>query len=324
MAASGYLIRSPLSLLAIACPLPPVLASPVHRISSPEMGTLSFSELAEQTVRRILELGFTRGILSSLLILGSLVCLLICALAGLGAYLRRHDTYLSEKARMRDRYEGKQQEMKSNIFATCQFRPRTRTRLSRYIFTGPSSPVTRINIHASSIPRKIVTTPLSTPSKLPNISTRVSSSPQTSPLRSALSKSTRPRVSRTHSFFFPSRRRSSPVSPKSVRWADQIAVSVTATVEMSVRGGDGEKEQATLDAEMDIGSQTVGEKEPRAVLVDVTLDQLASELRARDRGEITRRMRVDDDDDNVNNTQTSDSQKQQSPIVVLFKDKIDW
>lgn len=237
-----------------------VLASPTPRISSPEIDTLSFFELAQQTFQRILELGFLRGIVFSLLILGCLVLLLICVLGGLATYLRRNDTNMREKLEVdqfekepdRDNPFSTTDKKKSNTHEACNFRPQTRDRISRYILSHPNTyPVTKINVRPS--PRRANTT--IKPSS-PSTSSYSPSSPQTpTTLRSALSKSpprTR-RFSSTQSFVFGFPRRASRTpSPKSVRWADQIQVSVAATVQMSLCSAE-TRVLAEADTEMDIG-----------------------------------------------------------------------
>lgn len=217
-------------LITSLLPIRHVMASPIPQIFSPEMGQLSFPELIQQSLRRILDRGFVGGILYSLLIFGCLICTLICVFCALWVNVERRDVSLQgeERGQYSDKDRGTDQ-----TFRSYQFRPRTQSRLSRYVLSSPSSktpsPVTKITIHASSV-RKSKTTPPSSPSH----STSPCSSSQSTPLRSALSKSPPSRLSTTQSFFFGTRRRSSPASsPKSVRWADDIQVSVF-TVEMSV------------------------------------------------------------------------------------------
>ncbi|KIW55254.1 hypothetical protein PV05_07548 [Exophiala xenobiotica] len=195
------------------------LASPVPRISSPEIGALSFAELFLQTFRRILELGFLQGVAIALLVLGCLVCLLICVLCALAAYIDRNDTAVWDKDLERNdqRYSSSEKRNHSRNDS-----PENRGRKSYY--ADRPSPITKISIHASPSPRR--TTPQSSPSKPQRQNSR-SRSP-TTPLRSALSKS----PSRRESIFFGLKRSSRPSSPKSVRWADELGVSVLATVQI--------------------------------------------------------------------------------------------
>lgn len=221
-------------------PIRHVMASPIPPIFSPEMGQLSFPELIQQSLRRILDRGFVGGILYSLLIFGCLIFTLICVFCALWANFERRDSSLHVEER--DQYSDKNG-ASHEVPRTYKFRPRTETRLSRYVLSSPSSktasPVTKITIRASSV-RKSKTTPPSSPSPSP------SSSSRSTPLRSALSKTPPSKLPTTQSFFFGSRRRPSPASsPKSVRWADDIQVSVFTTVEMNV-GNDVDQDEFDL------------------------------------------------------------------------------
>ncbi|KEF56593.1 uncharacterized protein A1O9_06782 [Exophiala aquamarina CBS 119918] len=216
-------------LITTLLPIRHVMASPIPQIFSPEMGQLSFAELIQQSLRRILERGFVGGILYSILILGCLICALICVFCALWAILERRDS--SFQVGRRTLFSDKNGTT-HEASPTYKYRPQTETRLSRFVLSSPSSkttsPATKITIRASSV-RKSKTTPPSSP---PPSSSSLSRS---TPLRSALSKTPPSQPSTTQSFFFGSRRRSSPASsPKSVRWADDIEVSIFTTVEMKV------------------------------------------------------------------------------------------
>ncbi|KAK5269259.1 hypothetical protein LTR99_010097 [Exophiala xenobiotica] len=206
-------------LLAMLAIVQQTLASPIPRISSPEIGALSLAELFLQTFRRILELGFLQGVAIALLVLGCLVCLLICVLCALAAYVDRNNTTIWDKDLERKDHRHSSNEKRNH---SRDEEPENRGRKSYY--AERPSPITKISILASTSPRK--TTPQSTPSKFQRQNSR-SPSP-TTPLRSALSKS----PSRKESFFFGLRRSSRPSSPKSVRWADELGVSVLATVQI--------------------------------------------------------------------------------------------
>ncbi|KIW69819.1 hypothetical protein PV04_02146 [Phialophora macrospora] len=249
------------------------LASPVPEIFPPEADTLSFTELALKTFFRILELGFIRGIAASLFILCCLVCLLVCTLRALAVYLHRQDaklweTYEEIQACDDGEKEGRKEAIcrRSSVVDECRpyhLQGQKQSRNSRYILANPSTPVTKINVHAS--PRRAaVTMSPSSPSKT-NVSPPIRS-PST-PLRSALSKSPplSNRLPNPQCYFFGSHRTStstststtSSPSPKSVRWADQVHVSFT-TIEMSVQRQPGGRIETVTQAEMDIASGTVG------------------------------------------------------------------
>ncbi|KIW30731.1 uncharacterized protein PV07_02435 [Cladophialophora immunda] len=220
-----------------------VLSSPVPQIIEPDPGPLSFLELVQTTLYRIIEVGFLKGILTSLLVLECLVCLLIGALSGLAAYLRHHDTKLWERHEELYVFEdGKNEEEESspverhmngsghrnNDTSPSQ----TPSRISRYLSRNTSIPVTKISIHAS--PCRTSTTNsvlsnsvLSAPAWIPRTPIR---SP-VRPLRSALSKSP-PSSRRTVPFQTPlfgssevSVSSTSPPNPKSVHWADEVQMT---------------------------------------------------------------------------------------------------
>lgn len=217
-------------LITVLLPIRHAIASPIPQIFSPQIGQLSFAELIQQSLCRVFNRGFI-GILYALLIFACLLCTLICVFCALRANVehRRLSLQLDESLQYSDKEDTAEQTSRA-----YEFRPRTETRLSRYILGSPtaktSSPVTKITIHASSV-RKSKTTPPSSP---PSFSSR------STPLRSALSKSPPPsQFSTTQTFLFGTRRRSSPSSsPKSVRWADDIQVSVFTTLELSTNDHD--------------------------------------------------------------------------------------
>ncbi|KAK5449399.1 hypothetical protein LTS15_008943 [Exophiala xenobiotica] len=206
-------------LLAMLAIVQHTLASPIPRISSPEIGAMSLAELFLQTFRRILELGFLQGVAIALLVLGCLVCLLICVLCALAAYIDRNNTTIWDKDLERNDHRHSSDEKRNH---SRNESPENRGRKSYY--AERPSPIRKISIHASTPPQK--TTPPSSPAKFQRQNSR-SPSP-TTPLRSALSKS----PPRRESFFFSLRRSSRPTSPKSVRWADELGVSVLATVQI--------------------------------------------------------------------------------------------
>ena len=244
------------------------MASPVPKIFSPEIGQLSFLELVQQAAHRTVELGFTRGILASLLVLGSLACALICVLSALAAYMQRRDIIIA--GRVGYYYQESEQEeylggfpISASSKDMSQFKPLTQTRLSRYILSSsPSptaSPITKITIHASSS-RGTRDTSLS--------------SPLSSPLRSALSRSPPSRLKTGKLFFFGTRRRASPSSPKSVRWADEIQISVFTSVGMEVENG------LEVD-EFDIGT-TTSDRMAESTTMNVT-DERETLIKSRSR-----------------------------------------
>ncbi|EXJ83286.1 hypothetical protein A1O1_06905 [Capronia coronata CBS 617.96] len=274
--------KSPVLGFLLLVKLPSVLSLPLSQIGAPDLGTLSFAELAQETFRRILELGFLRGILVALFVLGCLVCLLICLLSGLAAYLGRHDTHVcddkSETSRQNSEHEkvqlycldankrDKQMATKSEGITVVEEeihflqQPQPRSRISQLILGRQLSPMTQLQIHTSS-PSPIMETELSSspsisPSPSPSRNDRTTSSlqPRSVPLRSALSKSPPPphRFSRAQIFLFGRRRSSPSSSPKSVRWADELQLSLTASLELDIRPLDS-------DFEADIG---LGRAEP--------------------------------------------------------------
>ena len=206
--------------------------------------------------------------------LGLLVCLLVGSLRALAAYLDHHDTKLWEEYEETNAFddEGKvRSETICRLWSTvedraaCTLRHERPSRGSRYMLSHPSTPVTKINIHTS--PRRAaVIASSSSPSK--SGSPTAIGSPST-PLRSALSRSppSSKRFSSAQSFFFGPRRSTSTTtsrpSPKSVRWADQIHVSVTPTAEMSVQKEGADELQTSHEAEMDIATRTIGSRNHR-------------------------------------------------------------
>lgn len=245
--------KSSLTGFLLLLAIPRGLTYPIPRISASDVGALSFTELAQETFRRILELGFLRGILASLLVLGCLVCLLICVLSGLAAYLRRNDRQLWEKSggsqEKNSEPEKAQLYSKKGESRHCpqdnpSLQPQPESRVARYILGHRSSPVTRIRIHTSSLWQKATDPPSSPSSPSRNSSNNPSPRSPSTPLRSALSKSPSSpcRFSRAQIFFLGRRRSGPSTSPKSVRWADQLQVSVTASVELSFDPVDPESE----------------------------------------------------------------------------------
>ncbi|KAL6240936.1 hypothetical protein RBB50_012195 [Rhinocladiella similis] len=227
------------------------LTSPVPQIISPELGSLSLSELFLQTFQRILKLGFVQGVVSALLILGCLVCMLICVLCALAAYFDRNDKGRWDRDRDRDLelnddyvYSSPHEKRHANLRTGSPIR---RGRKAYYL--GREPVVTKISVVASPFSRRPKSS-ASSPSPPPsppryhpqNVRT---SSPPATPLRSALSKSPSPPCHR-HSLFFGVKRSPSSSSPKSVRWADELGVSVLATVQVTNR-------REGADWEIDIG-----------------------------------------------------------------------
>ncbi|KAJ9605665.1 hypothetical protein H2200_009514 [Cladophialophora chaetospira] len=252
------------------------VASPVPEIFPPEPDTLSFAELVHKALSRILALGFFRGVALSLVILVCLTCLLIALLRGLATYLNHYDPKLWETFEEANAFDDDdddekdhEDEMMSRRSSICDGRrpynfrtQQTRSRNSQYILANSPKSVTKINVHASPA-RGTVILPPSPPPKS-RISTPIRS-PST-PLRSALSKSppASQRFSSTQYFLFGSRRtRSSTASspsPKSVRWADELHVSVISTVELSMRKRRGEELLSNEEAEMDVTTRTIGSR----------------------------------------------------------------
>ncbi|ETI27091.1 hypothetical protein G647_09773 [Cladophialophora carrionii CBS 160.54] len=248
------------------------LASPVPEIFSPEADTLSFTELAQKAFLRILELGFIRGILVSLLILCALVCLLIGTLRVLAAYLHHHDTKLwetyEEVHACADGEKEVQDEAdcrRASVIDECQpynLQCQKQSRNSRYIMANPSTPITKINVHAFPRRAAVVMSPYS-PSETRFLNPIRSTS---TPLRSALTKSppSSKRLPSARSYLFGPRSTSTSTcltpSPKSVRWADQIHVSITSTLEMSVRRRLEEELQAGTEPEIDLATRTIASR----------------------------------------------------------------
>ncbi|KAH0847820.1 hypothetical protein FOPE_01008 [Fonsecaea pedrosoi] len=204
---------------------------------------------AQETFYRIIEIGFVKGILISLLVLGSLVCLLIGALGGLAVYLRHHDTKLWEGHGELYVFEGgkdedeevdiscvKNNSKRSGLRYSDKSQLQSQSRTSRYLSSNLSVPVTRISIYGS--PRRMSTTK-SDPSAKP-WTTRGSVQNAIGPLRSALSRSPpllkgSPRGQLPLSSETRSRRismSSTSPTPKSVRWADEIQMT-TAEISFS-------------------------------------------------------------------------------------------
>ncbi|OCT49511.1 hypothetical protein CLCR_07407 [Cladophialophora carrionii] len=251
--------------------LPWALASPVPEIFPPEADTLSFAELAQKAFLRILELGFIRGVVVSLSILGALVCLLIGTLRALAAYLHHHDTRLSEAYEEVHACAGGEKEVqdeadcrRASVIEECQpcsLQRLKQSRNSRYIIANPSTPITKVNVHAFPRRAAVVMSPYS-PSETRFLTPVRSTS---TPLRSALSKSppSSKRLSDARSYLSGPRSTSTSTclmpSPKSVRWADQIHVSITSTLEMSVRRRPKE-DQAGTAPEIDIATRTIGNR----------------------------------------------------------------
>ncbi|KAL2401733.1 hypothetical protein ABEF93_008113 [Exophiala dermatitidis] len=259
MASSKHIICS----LVLLVTAPTVLTYPIAHahahVGTPELGALSFAELTQHTFRRILELGFLRGVVVSLLVLGSLVCLLICVLSILATYLGRHDTHhqsqqveqdngvaVQEKAAPHHYGETKRaigaihnEHIQRQQLQLGQSLP-PRRGIIRYILGQDHHPIIRINtIHTSNssprnpTPKSITTTTTTTTT---TSSPRSTSTPKLK-LRSALSKSPPPQQprlfsTRAQSFLF-GQRRSSPQSPKSVRWADELQISLITTTPTS-------------------------------------------------------------------------------------------
>ncbi|EXJ76874.1 hypothetical protein A1O3_10519, partial [Capronia epimyces CBS 606.96] len=245
--------KSPILGLLLLFAVPRVLTSPISQIRTPDVGVLSFAELAQQTFRQILELGFLRGVLASLMVLGCLVCLLICILSGLATYLRRNETQLWDKP---DGIQQHSAQEKMQIYSrdegSSQFpeqtrhlrRPKSRSRIIQYLFRHHFSPVAKINIRTSSSLRKATSLPLPPSSSSRSPGTTSSPPSPSTPLRSALSKSPPPprRFSKAQFFLFRTARSSLSPSPKSVRWADQLQVAVMADIEMNIQSLDPEFE----------------------------------------------------------------------------------
>ncbi|EXJ61529.1 hypothetical protein A1O7_01957, partial [Cladophialophora yegresii CBS 114405] len=204
----------------------------------PEADTLSFTELAQKAFLRILELGFIRGVVVSLFILCALVCLLIGTLQALAAYLHHHDTKLWETyeeiqacADVEKEVQEAADSRRSSVieeFRRYNLQCQKQSRTSRYIMANPSTPITNINVHTSPRRDAVATSPYS-PSET-RFLTPIR--PTSTPLRSALSKS--PPSSKcllsARSYLFGSRSTSTSTcltpSPKYVRWADQIHISI--------------------------------------------------------------------------------------------------
>ncbi|KAK4943353.1 hypothetical protein LTR10_017027 [Elasticomyces elasticus] len=225
-------------LLCMLSLLHQALASPVARISAPKTDALSFAELIVRTFQRILDLGFLQGVLSTLLIVGCLVGLLICGLCALVNYMRHVDTG--------EMYENVGISESGELY------------FSKHEKRGrDDSSVTKISIHTSSSPRHVLP-----PSNAPSRSSRTASPSRSlsPPLRSALSKSPSP-ARRRQLTFFGSRTSSPTGSSKSVRWADEIQVSVIATFV------DSHTSEKVAEVEMDIG---VSRYEKAADLEDST------------------------------------------------------
>lgn len=232
------------------------MATPIPKTFSQDIGQLSFSELTQQTLRRILDLGFTRGILSSLLVIGCLVCILICVLCVLAAYVERCDLdgpccqrQSQAEGHMTPAHEKALQSPNHlNSFSSPEDH-----RICRYSLSSPSSPLTKITIHTSSV-RKTKTAKTSSIPSGPEMT----ASP---PLRSALSKSPT-RFQHARSLLFGTRRRQSPPgSAKSVRWADEIQISIIARVEIAF-----DKEAAWgARTECDVGTVGIDEADPYAL-----------------------------------------------------------
>lgn len=219
----------------------------------------------------MLELGFLRGVAVVLLIFGCLVGLLVGTLRGIAAYLHRHDTKLWERYEELYVFDDDEKEDEGdlagrhpNVSNDVQTYNSSSGRASRYMSANPSTPITKINAHASPRRAAVVASSSGSPSKMGCMSSVTS--PAT-PLRSALSRSPPPssRFSSAQAFFFGTRP-ASPVgspasSPKSVRWADQVHISVISTVEMSVQNRRDEPAGSVLaQAEQDIATRTVGNR----------------------------------------------------------------
>ncbi|KIV81492.1 hypothetical protein PV11_03676 [Exophiala sideris] len=234
-------------LLCMLSLLHQALASPVARISTSKTDALSFAELIVRTFQRILDLGFLQGVLSTLLIVGCLVGLLICGLCALVNYMRHVDTGelydnvgISESGEL---FFTKHEKRGRDVSSLSFSHPQNRSRISRYLLSRQDSSVTKISIHTSSSPRHVLP-----PSNAPSRSSRTASPSRSlsPPLRSALSKSPSP-ARRRQLTFFGSRTPSPTGSSKSVRWADEIQVSVIATFV------DSHTSEKVAEVEMDIG-----------------------------------------------------------------------
>ncbi|KAI1609527.1 hypothetical protein EDD36DRAFT_73773 [Exophiala viscosa] len=250
------------TLLCMLALLQHALASPVARIATPKTDALSFAELVIRTFRRILDLGFLQGIVSSLLILGCLVGLLICALCALANYMRHtnagelyENVGISESGNL---FFTKHEKRGRDVSNLSQSPSQNRSRISRYLLSRQDSPVTKINIHTTSSRRQFLA-----PSDAHSRSSRTISPSRSlsRPLRSALSKSPSP-ARRRQLTFFGSRTASPNGTSKSVRWADEIQVAVIATVV------DVHTSETVAEVEMDIGLS----RYEKAVEVDASTD----------------------------------------------------
>lgn len=232
------------------------MATPIPKTFSQDIGQLSFSELAQQTLRRILDLGFTRGILSSLLIIGCLVCILICVLCVLAAYVERCDpdgACCQRQSRAEDHISPAHEKALQSPNQLDSFSSPKDHRIYRYSLSSPSSPLTKITIHTSSV-RQTKSAKTSSIPSAPEMT-------RSAPLRSALSRSPT-RFQHAQSLLFGTRRRQSPSnSAKSVRWADEIQISIIARVDISF-----DREAACgARTECDVGTVSIDEADPYAL-----------------------------------------------------------
>ncbi|KIW86691.1 uncharacterized protein Z519_12677 [Cladophialophora bantiana CBS 173.52] len=231
-------------------PCQQVLASPASQVIQPDTGPLSLFELVQKTFHRIVEVGFLRGILTWLLILGCLVCLLIGVLNGLAAYLRRHDPKLWEQHDEINTFEGEKDEEEEPASSsvgkrlnrpdtehTDKLQSQCQSRISRYLASNPSIPITKISIRASPRRPPTTTCALSAPSwSSPRTPTRT----PVTPLRSALSKSpaSSRQSSRVRTLVLESTSvstgRTGYPSPKSVHWADEIQGHTGPQIEIDI------------------------------------------------------------------------------------------
>ncbi|KIW19026.1 hypothetical protein PV08_03316 [Exophiala spinifera] len=220
-------------LVVLAFAPQPGLTAHVPQIISPGWGSLSFSEMFLQAFQSILDLGFVQGVVSGLLILGCLTCLLICVLCALAAYFDRVD-----KGRWDKDLELNEDYVSSSPPHTKRHSNRTsrsirRGRKSHYLSRPPV--VTKISVVASPFSCQSELSSSSSPPSPPRYHSqdvRTSTSPPTTPLRSALSNSPPPTCQR-RSLVLGVKRTPSSGSPKSVRWADELGVAVLATVQVT-------------------------------------------------------------------------------------------
>ncbi|KAJ9645503.1 hypothetical protein H2204_001083 [Knufia peltigerae] len=236
-------------LVVLACAPQPGLTGPVPQIIHPDLGSLSLSELFLQTFRRIMELGFVQGVVSALLILGCLICMLICVLCALAAYFDRNDKGRWDRndLELNDDYVYSSPREKRHADGNSTSSPVRRGRKAHHCLSRQQPVVTKISVVASPFScRRKASSPPSPPRYHPQ--NNRTSSPPVTPLRSALSKSPSPPCQRHSVYLGVKRSPSSSASPKSVRWADELGVSVLATVQVT-----NSSSHEGTDWEIDIG-----------------------------------------------------------------------